>query len=111
MTNHNLTPELRAAVEKLTRPIIGMENRTPLEVRDILFDRIRGHFASLAATPTPPPLSEDLREAIRQALQCTPHIRIKGGNHGQPVHIIEYDCGDPWEILRAALARAQVKAS
>jgi hypothetical protein len=28
--------------DKLTRPIIGIENRTPLEVFDIMCDRIRG---------------------------------------------------------------------
>jgi hypothetical protein len=33
-------------VERLTRPIIGIENRTPQEVFDILCDRLRRYFAS-----------------------------------------------------------------
>lgn len=37
---------------------------------------------------------ERLREAISNALACTPWVRA-----GQ----IVYDCGDPWEILRSAL--------
>ena len=41
----------------------------------------------LAAAP-------DLLEAIKDALKCTPH----DGN--------SYDCGDPFEILSAALAKA-----
>jgi hypothetical protein len=71
MTNPNPSPELRAAVEKLTRPIIGMENRTPLEVRDILFDRIRSHFAALSQTlPAPGEVERYERErlAIARAL-------------------------------------------
>lgn len=39
--------DLRAALEDLTRPLLGIENRTPHEVRDILFDRIRRKFAAL----------------------------------------------------------------
>lgn len=38
---------------------------------------------------------ERLRVAISAALRCTPQAR-----HGA----IIYDCGDPWEILTAALA-------
>ena len=37
---------------------------------------------------------ERLREAISAALRCAPQAR-----HGA----IIYDCGDPWEILTAAL--------
>lgn len=40
--------DLRAALEDLTRPLVGIENRTPEEVRDILFDRIRRKFAALS---------------------------------------------------------------
>ena len=38
--------------------------------------------------------NERLREAISAALRCAPQAR-----HGA----IIYDCGDPWEILTAAL--------
>lgn len=37
---HDLTPEDRALIE-LTRPIIGIENRTAQEAFDIMVDRIR----------------------------------------------------------------------
>lgn len=37
-----------------------------------------------------------LRAAITRALQCTPAINPYRG-------VIEYDCGDPWAILREAL--------
>lgn len=43
---------------------------------------------------------EKLREAIRRALHCTPSISTAGYHEAR----IVYDCGDPWEILREALA-------
>lgn len=47
-----------------------------------------------------------LEEAITDALKCTPRIGVKyNGFNGQIYrNVIEYDCGNPWAILRAALA-------
>lgn len=45
----------------------------------------------------------ELRCAIRDALKCTPSIKISGISKGVTQYRIVYDCGDPWEILRAAL--------
>jgi hypothetical protein len=42
----------------------------------------------------------DAVEGIQQALCCTPLIR-----HTKDGLAIEYDCGDPWGILRATLTR------
>lgn len=44
------------ALEVLTRPIVGIENRTPLEVFDIMCDRIRSQDTNLAR----------MREALRE---------------------------------------------
>lgn len=46
-----------------------------------------------------------MREAIELALCCTPSIRSTPSQfHGHgDIRTIVYDCGDPWEILRAAL--------
>lgn len=52
-----------------------------------------------------------LREAIELALNCTPLIAIAGVRLNQPVHKIVYDCGDPWEILRAALSESYEKGT
>lgn len=41
-------------------------------------------------------------KAIEQALCCTPHVVDEFGYQCSS-HKIEYDCGDPWEILRNAL--------
>lgn len=50
-----------------------------------------------------------LREGIERALCCTPHIRSERSQfHGiGDTHKIVYDCGNPWEILRAALSEAR----
>lgn len=60
--------------------------------------------AALAAAPQDDGWNSDmeaarLREAIGRALLCTPQICV-----GQEGYMIEYDCGDPWQILRDALA-------
>ena len=57
-----------------------------------------------ARAMTPAPDATQTREAelvaaISQALQCTPSISPAGYAEAR----IVYDCGDPWEILRAAL--------
>lgn len=41
----------------------------------------------------------ELVAAITRALECTPSISLPGYLEAR----IVYDCGDPWEILRAAL--------
>ena len=50
-----------------------------------------------------------LREAITQALHCTPSIgREYVGLAGMTYrNVIQYDCGDPWVILRSALSQTQ----
>lgn len=61
------------------------------------------HYATLSHPTAPsgvevgPEVVAKVREAIRQALQCTPTINPYRG-------VIEYDCGDPWAILRETLA-------
>lgn len=52
----------------------------------------------------------ELRRAIGDALKCTPSIKITGVSKGVTQHRIVYDCGDPWEILRAALTRSDCLA-
>ena len=42
-----------------------------------------------------------LVEAINNALCCTPTLRWRGHDDAE----IVYDCGNPWEILRAALTK------
>jgi len=55
---------------------------------------------ALATQPATSQEGEVLREAITRALQCTPSISPAGYDEAK----IIYDCGDPWEILREALA-------
>lgn len=49
---------------------------------------------------------ERLRAAITRALQCTPSIRVVRDDYSpeRVRHVIQYDCGGPWEILRTALS-------
>jgi hypothetical protein len=57
-------------------------------------------IAYSAALPDPTHTREaELREATERALLCTPSISPAGYDEAR----IIYDCGDPWEILRAAL--------
>lgn len=42
-----------------------------------------------------------MREAIQDALHCTPMVRL---DPADCEHRIVYDCGDPWKILRTAAA-------
>ncbi len=42
----NPSPDISELVERLTRPIIGIHNRTPEEVFDIMVDRITGALSS-----------------------------------------------------------------
>jgi len=42
---HRIAHQSTGEVERLTRPIIGIENRTPLEVFDIMSDRILSALA------------------------------------------------------------------
>lgn len=44
-----------------------------------------------------------LEAGIEQALNCTPSIKVSGVTKGVTRHRIVYDCGDPWDILRALL--------
>lgn len=48
-TEHDRLLELAA---RLTRPVIGIENRTPQEVFDIMADRIRYALRALTQEPT-----------------------------------------------------------
>lgn len=91
-----MTPnEARETIDRLGQRVVELENEA---------DRLRALNSALntASTTT---RGEDarLREAIEMALACTPSIRVSKGDQGQPVPVIQYDCGDPWEILRAAL--------
>lgn len=47
----NTTPTNDATADGLTRPIIGIENRTAQEAFDIMADRIRSRLAALASAP------------------------------------------------------------
>jgi hypothetical protein len=82
-------------------PDMRLDGLTDAEIRRILE----------ACVPTP---TEDARErvkvleeAITAALSCTPTFGVERGNMGQPVSYIQYDCGDPWDILRAALGNKE----
>lgn len=110
--NPNPSPELREAVEKLTRPIIGMENRTSLEVRDILFDRIRSHFAALSPPPTitetvtvalPAPGEVEANlEAQRQAIEACARI---ADIHAEPTDT-PGDFTKGYEVAAGKIARS-----
>jgi predicted transcriptional regulator len=65
---------------------------------------LRGLHAQFARIAT-------LVEAIRHALQCTPHVKVIRGEQDNPVFTVMYDCGDPWEILRQALSTTATPAS
>lgn len=60
MTNSSEWRKL-AHVVRLTQPIIGIENRTPLEVFDIMCDRIK---RSITSTPSPAPEVSELVELL-----------------------------------------------
>ncbi|KKW92642.1 hypothetical protein [Sphingobium chungbukense] len=46
-----MTTDIIAALEDLTRPIVGIENRTAQEAFDIMADRVRSKFAALSTSP------------------------------------------------------------
>ena len=48
----------------------------------------------------------EARGALEAILHCTPHIVDEFG-YASAAHKIEYDCGDPFEIARAALTAEQ----
>ena len=63
-----MTPDKPMTVSDPTRPIIGIENRTPLEVFDIMVDRIR-HLSSPIAGERPKRRpSESSGQAYRENL-------------------------------------------
>lgn len=46
---------------------------------------------------------KELEGAIEHALQCTPTVKVVDRVVGCTKHVIVYDCGDPWAILRTTL--------
>ncbi len=70
--------------ERLTRPIIGIENRTPLEVFDIMADRIRSALVLSSAPPVPAQTSERddaLEEAAKAIEPPRPHPNYFNGDY------------------------------
>lgn len=64
--------------DDITRPIIGLENRTPLEVFDIMVDRIRGSRA------TPAPAGEGMVKRLLDDLEALePHL-LEQVRHSEP---------------------------
>lgn len=65
------------------------------------------NFGEIATLSPDPVLLGEVREAIERALQCTPGIKPEYvGLAGLTYRsVIEYDCGDPWQILRDLLAK------
>lgn len=65
-----MTNTTEAALHDLTRPIVGIENRTAQEAFDIMADRIRHKFAALSQ---PSPASEDTVAFVQEWLMSGGH--------------------------------------
>lgn len=91
-----MTSELRPAVEVSDEIVRALYEPNPtLSVAVIEADREAVRAEQAAELAKWKALAETLAGAVEDALRCTPQAR-----HGA----IIYDCGDPWEILTAALA-------
>lgn len=100
-----------SVVERMAKAIVGPHNPVPtgsrfslLDLREVRWSNLtlqdQGYAriqarAALAAQEQSPPQADlvALRADIVMALKCT------------PTGWVNYDCGDPWEILRGSLAR------
>ena len=78
---------LLARLDAATARIAELEREKAIGVERVIDAKIRAETAERKLKAA--------REAISMALRCTPSVR-----DGE----IIYDCGDPWQILRAALA-------
>lgn len=85
MTQSNPLPDL-------CRPIIGIENRTPLEVFDIMCDRFRGHLSSQSAEVA----------RLKEALTRIAELRLATDRGSLRVRADEM-----WETARAALNQTE----
>lgn len=72
------TNDAPVTVEDLTRPIIGIENRTAREAFDIMADRIRTRLAALASAPAGDGVEDEYTyDELWQAIADA--TRIEGG--------------------------------
>ena len=71
-----------SVVERLTRPIIGIENRTAQEVFDMMSDRARAALTQGESRHKAAPAPEGMREAIEVATEWLAIVENTPLQHG-----------------------------
>lgn len=91
--------------ESLTRPVVGIENRTAQEVFDIMSDRFRAHLTALAS-------------GSGDQLSGNPGI-LKSGDHAELIGVLRadrlpecsFDDGKTWELDGVGVAETFSRAA